>query len=200
MDLIQTGPELQELIEDGNRNAFTSFYACHFQKLILVAERYVKNVHVAEEIVQEIFLKIWEKKVEIYHVDAIKPYLYKSVINASINYVKRQKNIDRHHEIIFEQSKTEDSELLEEQDELIVFLYQEIDLLPAKCQVVFKMSRLEGMKYKDIALALGLSENTVENHIANAFRILRKRVLEHMRKNPSFKRIKNLSFLSCILY
>lgn len=199
IDLIATGQDLLDLIEQDGKDAFTAFYSSNFRKLILVSDKYVKNTHAAEEIVQDMFLKIWEEREILLNVKAIKPYLYRSVVNASINFLNRQRNIEKHHQKIAEHLTDDDVEVMDQQNELLVLLYQEIELLPEKCQLVFKLSRLEGLKYKNIALQLGISERTVENHMSNALRILRARVLLNI-KNGSVNKFKYFSLLSLFLY
>jgi len=200
IDVIITGKDLLELIKEDDKNAFTVFYSNNFQKLILVSDRYVKNIHIAEEIVQDMFLKIWEDKALLLYVNSVSAYLYRSVVNASINYVNRQKNIEKHHLKIAEHLTDDDIEIINEQNELIVLLYNEIELLPEKCQRVFKLSRLEGLKYKDIAIQLSISEKTVENHMSNALRLLRLRVIHHIQTDDIHTKAKYFSLLSMFLY
>ena len=199
-DSIVTGEDLLHLIEDDDKGAFTVFYSNNFQKLILVSDRYVKNMHVAEEIVQDMFLKIWEDKRLLLYVNSVKAYLYRSVVNASLNYVNRQKNIEKHHLKIAEHLTDDDIEIINEQNELIVLLYNEIEQLPEKCQKVFKLSRLEGLKYKDIAIELSISEKTVENHMSNALRLLRLRVINNIHTQDSKNKVRYFSLLSLFLY
>ncbi|MBB5636614.1 RNA polymerase sigma-70 factor (ECF subfamily) [Pedobacter cryoconitis] len=199
-DGIVTGEDLLNLIEDDDKSAFTIFYSNNFQKLVLVSDRYVKNIHAAEEIVQDMFLKIWEDKGLLLYVNSVKAYLYRSVVNASLNYVNRQKNIEKHHLKIAEHLTDDDIEIINEQNELIVLLYNEIELLPEKCQKVFKLSRLEGLKYRDIAVELSISEKTVENHMSNALRLLRMRVIHNIQTEDPKSKAKYFSLLSLFLY
>lgn len=199
MDLIKTGKDLLDLIEQNDKKAFALFYSRNFSKLILEAEKHVRDAHVAEEIVQDIFFKIWEDKNLLVNIGSIRSYLYRSVVNASINHINRKNNIERHHQKIAETISPEDVDLIDEQNELIVLIHQEIERLPDKCRNVFKLSRLEGLKYKEIALQLGISEKTVENHMSNALKILRARVMGRTEVNNSSNRYKNLSFLSVFL-
>lgn len=197
---ILTGQDLLSLIEGGDAEAFTEFYSDTFKKLILVADRYVRSVHIAEEIVQDVFVKIWEDKTQLSGINSIQSYLYRSVANASINHINREKNLEKHHLKIAEHLTEEDVELLNEQNELIVLLHQEIAKLPEKCQRVFVLSRLEGKKYKDIAVLLQISEKTVENHMGNALRILRKEVLMRSSSRDGLINPKYFSLLSLFLY
>lgn len=175
---IETGKDLFSVVNGGHISAFTQFYNRYFQRLLLTADKYVKDSYIAEEIVQNVFLKIWENADNMEDVRALKPYLYRSVINASINHVNRRRTIEHHHQ----QMASDFSEAylidLDEENELIVALYQEIEKLPAQCRKVFKLNRFERLKYKEIALSLQISERTVENHIAFALKSLRKAMLE----------------------
>jgi len=200
IESIITGQDLLLLIEQGDKDIFTDFYSSNFRKLILVSDRYVRDIAAAEEIVQDIFLKIWEDKAVLETIKSIKPYLYRSVVNSSINYINRQKSLERHHLHIAEQLSDELIDSEDERNELIVLLYQEIEFLPEKCQLVFKLSRLEGLKYRDIAAKLDLSEKTVENHMGNALKILRSRVLKRIEDKSSSQKTTYLYMLSAFLY
>lgn len=171
---VETGQELLAIISEGSKASFTEFYTHFFQRLLLTAEKYVGNVHVAEEIVQNTFLKIWENPAQLEDVKSLKSYLYKAVVNSSINHINREKNIAQHHQIIASKLTEEDVAILDEEQELVALLYQEIEKLPPQCRKVFKMSRFDRLKYKEIATLLNLSEKTVENHIATAIKQLRK--------------------------
>jgi RNA polymerase sigma-70 factor (family 1) len=197
---IDTGPDLLSLIENGSGDAFTEFYSDNFKKLILVSEKYVGDVYVAEEIVQNIFLRIWEDKSILMNIKSIRSYLYRSVVNASINHVNRERNIVKHHAKIAENLSEEDIEALDEQNQLIALLYDEIELLPDKCRQVFKMSRLEGLKYRDIASKLAISEKTVENHMGNALKILRTRVISKVSHESASSGRRYYSLLILFLY
>ncbi|WP_293312967.1 RNA polymerase sigma-70 factor [Pedobacter sp. UBA5917] len=184
---IESGQHLIEIIEKNRTSVFTQFYTSYFQKLLLASDKYVKDVFITEEIVQDIFLKIWENPYHISEVKSIRSYLYKSVINASINYVNRQKNIEEHHLKLVAEFSEEYVRDLDEENEMIVLLHAEIERLPVQCKKVFKLSRFEHLKYKEIATQLEISEKTVENHIGNALKILRDRFLNDENLNKKAK-------------
>ncbi|WEK19023.1 MAG: RNA polymerase sigma-70 factor [Candidatus Pedobacter colombiensis] len=200
-DAIATGQDLLSLIAGGDKDAFTNFYLDNFRKLILVSDKYVQSIPVAEELVQDIFLRIWEDQEALLEIKSVKAYLYRSVVNSSINYINRQRSIEKHHLQISGNISSEDIDLQDTHNELIVLLYDEIARLPEKCQRVFKMSRLEGMKYRDIANQLGISEKTVENHMGNALKTLRYRILEQaIDANTGGNRFKYFSLMTMYLY
>ncbi len=193
---IETGKDLVTIIHEGKIATFTKFYTQFFQQLLLASDKYIKDVPVAEEIVQNVFLKIWENPENLDEVKSIRSYLYKSVINASINHVNREKNIAQHHQKIAADFTEEYLIDLEEENELIVLLYAEIDKLPPQCQKIFKLNRFERLKYKEIASMLEISERTVENHIATALKVLRKSLLE---KKPSYSLPKSKLIINIFL-
>lgn len=175
---VKSGKDLFVLINESQVVAFTEFYTQYFKKLLLTSDKHVKDVFVAEEIVQDIFLKIWESPENLEEIKSVKSYLYRAVINASINYLNRQKNIEFHHQKIAAEISDEEFNELDEENEMVVLLYREIGKLPPQCQKVFKLNRFEHLKYREIALKLDISERTVENHISTALRILRKALLD----------------------
>ncbi|MGF1922677.1 MAG: RNA polymerase sigma-70 factor [Bacteroidia bacterium] len=189
---ILTGKDLFMIIHKSRKSAFTDFYTTFFQKLLLTSDKYVKDVFVAEEIVQNVFLRMWESPESLEDIKAIKPYLYTAVINASISHLNRQKTIQQHHLKIAADLTEEYLLELDEENDLIVLLHYEIEKLPPQCRKIFKMNRFDRLKYKEIALQLNLSERTVENHIAHALKELRNSMLS----NPTVcKKGKNYKLL-----
>jgi len=195
---IETGRDLISLIEKGNTSSFTRFYTSYFQKLILASNKYINDIHTAEEIVQDIFLKIWEFPENMQEVKSVKSYLYRSVVNASINFVNRQKALEQHHLKLASEFSDDYLTDLDEENEMIIILRDEIEKLPAQCKKVFKLSRFENLKYKEIAKALDISEKTVENHIGNALKVLRTRFLSDNTLNKKGKSY--LLMMSIYLY
>lgn len=191
-----TVESLQLMLEKGNTKAFTDFYTQYFKRLIIESDKYVKDIYVAEEIVQDVFLKIWERSADFTQIQSIKSYLYRSVINSSINYINRQRNLEQHHQKIVDEFTEDQADQLDEENELIVFLFDEIEKLPPKCKEIFKMNRFERLKYREIAMKLDVSERTVENHIANALKLLREAMLKkrNIEINNSIKLFQILFF------
>ncbi|TDG38020.1 RNA polymerase sigma-70 factor [Pedobacter changchengzhani] len=187
VDNIETGLELQNVIINNNTVAFTYFYKSYFSKLLLASNSYLKDAALAEEVVQNVFLKIWENPYQLGEVKLVKPYFYRIVINLSLNSLKRKKSLDQHHLKIANQLTDDEIDILDEENEVIALLHSEIDKLPAQCKKIFKLSRFEGQKYKQIATQLNISEKTVENHIGNALKILRGRFLNDETLNKKGK-------------
>ncbi|MBC9912632.1 RNA polymerase sigma-70 factor [Chitinophaga varians] len=157
-----------------NRQAFTYVYERHFRELVMAAFRYCKDAGIAQELVQEVFIRIWEHPALLDENGALRAYLYKAVINHALNYLKREKNIARHHSLIAESLTDSYLHNLQEEQELKMRIWQEIEKLPKQCAKVFKMSRFDGLKYREIAEHLQISEKTVENHMVHALKTLRE--------------------------
>lgn len=129
----------------------------------------------AKEIVQDVFVNLWQKRETLDPEKSIKSYLFQSVSNRSLNYIRDHQKFRSHYldmEIELERS-IEDYDFLvgEETQNKIEAAIQK---LPEKCREVFELSRFEEMKYNDIAEKLGISVKTVEVHMSKALRILRE--------------------------
>lgn len=172
-------------IHNKDRRTFTYVYELHFQGLVLAADRYVKEPGIAKELVQDVFIRIWEQPSLLNENGSLRAYLYKAVINHALNYIKREKNIARHHNLIAETLTDSYLETLQEEQELKVEIYRAVEQLPTQCRKVFKMSRFEGLKYREIASDLKISEKTVENHIVHALKLLRETLLQNPEKPRS---------------
>lgn len=179
-----TDEELLSGMQQKNQDVFAGLYNHYFPRLVMIAEKYVKDLHIAKEIVQDVFMKFWESPPELLHAAAFRSYLYRTVINNAINHLHRQKTIERHHLKISQQLTDEYIDTLHEEQELKMWLYAEIERLPEQCRKVFKMSRLEGLKYREIALEIGIAEKTVENHIVHALKLLRSRIYKSEQVSP----------------
>lgn len=135
---------------------------------------YLKSKEEAEEIVQDVLLKLWQNRGKIDISGFLEGYLFKMTKNLLLNRIrtKSRKGIYT-EELQFDiagSMRTDQSLLLEDMQ---IFLAKAIHGMPSKRQVIFKMSRIEGLSNKQIALKLGLSEKTVENQIGRAIKYLR---------------------------
>ncbi|THU39567.1 RNA polymerase sigma-70 factor [Niastella caeni] len=159
-------------IRERNMPAFESYYKEHFKTYFLVAYKFVKSVPVAQEIVNDVFLKIWEDAGKIMIESSLKAYIYKAVVNRSINVLnKQQKELQNQRALaLLPPEFYEETQL--ETNELKAQLYKAIENLPEQCKKVFQLSRFEGLKQQEIADKLGLSIKTVKNHITQALKTL----------------------------
>jgi len=145
----------------------------HYESLCRYAYTILKDTEEAEDVVQSMFVKIWEKRdgLEVKHT--IRSYLFKAVYHQCINLlehraVKLKHQVHLTHE---RQSETQPPETF--QHELEENIVAAIKTLPDQCRIIFMMSRYDELRYAEIASHLNISVNTVENQISKALKILR---------------------------
>jgi RNA polymerase sigma-70 factor (ECF subfamily) len=159
-------------IQQKDGQAFENYYKLHYTYFFLCACNYLKDAALAEEIVNDVFITIWQDAGKINIGTSLKSYIYRAVINRSLNALDKnrrvrenQKELSRLPEGTFELREMEENELK-------IRLYQAIDQLPEQCRKVFRMSRFEELKQQEIADQLGISIKTVKNHITHALKQL----------------------------
>ncbi len=153
---------------------FEALFKQWFKPLTAYAYKYLQDIDLAKEIVHQAFLKLWETRETIDTGQNVKSYLYKTVTNLSINYIRDNKKFVSTEEIYEWNLDPEDFENLAERNELAAALLNAIDQLPPKMREIFILSRYDGLSHKEIAEKLGISTKTVENQIGKALKKLRK--------------------------
>ncbi|MEZ2337410.1 RNA polymerase sigma-70 factor [Mucilaginibacter sp. RCC_168] len=165
-----------------NEAVFEQLFKKHFRELHAYTFSLLKDWDVAEEIVQSLFLKLWEKNEWSHIQTSIKSYLYKSVYHESLNYIRRQKVQLKYQTSTAYAMKndTDDAAGKLKMSELEHHLNNALGKLPEKCRAIFQLSRFQELKYQEIANQLDISIKTVETHMGKALRILRKEMKEFL--------------------
>jgi len=163
-------------LNENTNDQFKLVFVQYYNKLCNYAYSIVKDFDSSEDVVQEVFIKIWENRQDLITSEEIRFYLFASVRNNCLTYLKKnKKNI---LVPISDQDGREDPVTsLQEQEPAINYkelLNQAIQQLPPKCKEVFLLSRISKQSYKEIADQLGISIKTVENQIGKALQILRR--------------------------
>ena len=162
-------------IKAGNEKAFEKVFKEYYGPLLNLARGILRSELLAEEQVQEIFVKLWEGRDSLRDDLKLLPYLLTSVRNKCYNQARRmqveQKYVDLVQNEYREQILNYDYEEVDEK--MIARIHQSIALMPDKCREVFYLSRFEGLNHKQIAEKLGISTKTVENHITKAMKKLK---------------------------
>ncbi len=172
-------------INEGNEEAFKVLFELYYGKLLYFAQSYISNKEDAEEIVQDVFVKIWKKRRKI--ATNINGYLFKTTKNACLDYLRSKKNklnvsgnlVQLEALLNFHALSDNDASSLIKK-ELEQKIQAGIELLPEKCKKVFVKSRIEGLKNKEISDELDISVKTVENHMSKAIRHMRLHLREFM--------------------
>ena len=171
--------ELFNKVKQGDQRAFEKLFKAHYESLCRFAFRFLKDTDQAEEIVQEVFCKIWEKRQSISFTSSFKAYLFTSIRNTCYNVHEHMKVRHQHQEHVIHTTSEVDTGILEEVD-LEAKIEKSLDLLPEQCRKVFMMNRFEGLKYKEIAAQLGISPKTVENQMGKALKIMREQLKDYL--------------------
>lgn len=160
--------------------AFEQLFKQHYESLCRFAWGYTKDQDAAEEAVQDVFVRLWEKRNEIEATSTLKAYLYRSVTNHCLNVTKHNKVVQFHSEEVLAtaQEQVEPANALEVH-ELQQQIQHAISQLPEERRKVFLMSREEGLKYQEIADKLAISIKTVENQMGKALQFMREQLKNH---------------------
>lgn len=180
MELTLTGKETTGINYDDA--AFEKLFKAHFKALHAYASIMLHHDSHAEEIVQNMFLKLWEKRDNLSIQVSLKAYLYKCVYNDCLNYLNHKKTelkFLNHAAYTMKDQAGRTSEKLE-MDELQGRLKEALNDLPEQCRTIFQMSRFEELKYREIADQLGLSVKTIENQMGKALKILRLKLVDFL--------------------
>ena len=172
----QTEPDLTASLKRGSVSAFESLFESYSQKLYRFSYSYLKSETEAEDIVQEVFLKIWTNRSSLKTDTSFQSYLFTIAFHAiqkSFNNKTRQQKFQFD---LFELLSEENSSLEDQLnfEILLLRLNQLIDLLPTRRKEIFLKRKKEGKSIQTIALEMGISEKTVENQITEAMHSLRK--------------------------
>lgn len=166
-----------EPIQQGNQDAFEKLFHSYYDRLRRFAFFYLKDKIQSEEIVEELFIHLWEKRGQL-HIGNLELYLFASVKNRSINALKKNRYIflplaDFESSLIAEGQQPDRQVLHAESEQEVLKL---LGYLPEKRRLIFVLSRIDGLKYQEIAQLMQISIRTVEDQVFKAVKILRELV------------------------
>ena len=166
--------ELQIRVARGEEAAFTQLYFHFGKKLILFGVSLVRSKEIAEELVEDVFVRLWANRAQISEIENITVYLYVAVKNKALNKLSQKA-----HELIaapFDYLDTTLDEFAASPYDLMITsemmgrMQQVIESLPPRCKMIFKLIREDGLKYKEVAEILNISVNTIDAQMAIAVR------------------------------
>ncbi|MCK3685363.1 RNA polymerase sigma-70 factor [Maribellus sp. YY47] len=167
---------LVDKIRAGNELAFEKLFRQYYRPLCVFATRILQDYEMAEEVVQDFFVKLWERK-EGFIVDtSVKNYLFRSVKNLSINVIKHEQIKLKHAQQSIAEAEANDYKDHFLEVDLELAIEKSINELPEKRREIFRLSREESLKYREIAERLNISIKTVEVQMGLAIKILREKL------------------------
>jgi len=170
-------------IQKGDHYAFEALFKEYYLALTRFAWRFVQCESSAEELVQEVFSELWEKRKELVIEGALRPYLYKAVRNRALNAIRREKR-----EYQYTSQWKENREIMEEMEwnepglqqdrvrKVQQLIGEAIEELPTRSKMTYKLHRYDGLTYEEIAEVMNVSVKTVESQMTRTLKLLRKRL------------------------
>lgn len=162
-------------LASGDHDAFHSIFVKYFSKTRFFISSIIKSDAVAEELAQDVFVKIWVNREELPELKSFSSYLYRIAKNTAINYLNRRYLEEKYIQtqtVIDEKYVSIEEDMYVKDIELLVQLV--VDTMPPQRKRIFEMSRHENIDNNEIALRLNISKKTVENHLNLALKEIRK--------------------------
>jgi len=188
-------------IQSGDRTAFDELFNMYYQRLVTFAKQYTKQRESAEEIACELFAKLWLKRDSLSSVLNPEVYLYVSVKNACLNFIRSNKkraalfldneSLSTNEKVLGNYSTIEDKELVKLLDAAVASL-------PEQRRLIFKLIKEDGLKTAAVAQILGLSKRTVENQLYKAVKTLAEAISDYLGYHPQTKTAKKTSTIRAI--
>lgn len=177
-----TDPVLAERLSKKDERAFEQVFKTHFKNLHAYSFAMVKDEAAAEEVVQNVFFKLWDRAETLTINGSVAAYLYRAVNNESLNHLKHQKVRTAYgmHVAYTSKDSTGDAAKKVSLKELESRLADALNALPEQCRTIFQMSRFEELRYREIADQLKISVKTVENQMGKALKILRTQLADYL--------------------
>jgi len=164
--------DIQQRAAAGDEEAFKQIYYHFYKKLYLFSLALVKTKEAAEEITEDVFIKIWQQKEHISVIRNLRVYLYIATKNTSLNYLSKKAKdnltqpFDNINVDLFKSSTTPEELMITA--EMYRKIQQQVEALPLRCKMIFKLIREDGLKYKEVSDILNISVNTIDVQMAIA--------------------------------
>ena len=160
--------------------AFRYLFEHYYPSLCLFAKRFIDDRETREDIVQEVFFRLWDKRKQITVMSSAQNYLLTSVRNLCLNYLRRQETQQSFEKSLFDQPEDEEGDRLIQLRELEKLLEQTLAMLPPEYRLAFELNRMEGKSLDEVAQQMGVSIRTVERYRDKAIALLQTELKEYL--------------------
>ncbi len=168
------------LIRKGDKKVFRALFELYYQRLYIYAQSYLENIEEAEDVVQELFIHLWEKRKELTIFSSLSSYLFRAVHNRCLQKLRHRKVVNKYNER--HKLKIKETEILYNSSADFIFSEQQLkeiqqifnrtnNTLPEKTREIFRLSRQQLKTNKEIAQLLNIQIKTVEYHITKALKV-----------------------------
>lgn len=176
-----TDSELLQQLRLGDREAFSALFREYYPLAVRTVEGMVRERAIAEELVQDVFVELWDRRKSLRFDESFRAYLFRSARNRALNHLRHQRVQTRAEPLLASPSATPAGAFSEMIDrEIDAAVESAIQRLPERCAEIFRMSRFDGLKYREIADALGISQKGVEAQMGKALKLLRDELARYL--------------------
>jgi len=178
-------------IKKGDESSFREFFDFYYERFFRIAHYYLHNNENAEEVVMDVFVKFWKRRKKLPEIINLNNYVYSAVKNQSLNFLRKNRidtqSLDQYTS----------SELIEYAEPENLFLGKElakelektVKNLPPRCQLIYRMIREDGLKYKEVAEALDISLKAIENQMLIAMKRIRSVLEVFLAEKPKNRKL-----------
>ncbi len=165
-------------IRNDSREAFKLLYDRYYKKLYYFSLRYLENREEAEEVIQSVYMNVWEHRKSLDETMSVKSYIYKSAINCIYNHLKKKAICSRFVEMELQKGESQAYQTYDQIffHDLEMSINSIVETLPPQQQKIFQLSRFEGLSHEEIAQKLDISVRTVENQVYRALKIIKSKL------------------------
>ena len=171
---------LLDLLHKGDKGAMKQIFEVHYRSVFLCIYRFVKQRETAEDLTQEVFLKLWRKKEQLQITGSLAAYISTMAYHEAMGYLRKTStlitDIDDNAAVVVGSDGNDEVRKQDLQQQINVA----VDQLPPRCKSVFILSRFEGKSYKEIADIMDISTKTVEHQLSKALKSLRIHLKDYM--------------------
>lgn len=169
-------------IKKGDRKTFEKLFLRFYEPLCQFSWQFTRSRHVSEELVQEVFLAVWKSRETLDPQRDIKSYLYQSVRNKALNHIKHEQLAEEYNREIewLAPAPVTQKHHYDEQSEFEEAAKKAIENLPDRARQIYKLSRKDGLTYREISNVMDISVKTVESQMSRALKILRKSLSQYL--------------------
>jgi RNA polymerase sigma-70 factor (family 1) len=166
--------DLLEAFQKGEKEAFIVIYERFWNRIFLIAYRSTKNREVSEDLVQNLFLKLWDKR-DLLHIQQIEAYLHSSIRNSAIDYIHSQFVSNKYLDYLKMAAPIEENntDRVMAVSDLSMLIEEGLTQLPEKSRNIFRMNRLDHSPVEEIAQKLKISEKAVQYHLTKSLKVMR---------------------------